>query len=82
MSEMCFDDFDYDCDDDACEGCGLHEMDDGYGQCPFCCPMSGNYCPGSETCDWCRSSDECARETAQRMARKPRKKKIKPQKTA
>lgn len=56
------DDFynDFEPDDDfECEGCGRGEMDEG--QCPMCCSMGGSYAPGCEECDWCPSSNECAR---------------------
>lgn len=46
--------------DDVCDGCGRGEMDDG--QCPLCC---GNmFAPGSEECDFCEYSEECAEHAA------------------
>lgn len=55
MKDMeCFDDDnEYRDDENECEGCG--EVD---GQCPLCCGHS--YACGSEECDFCEYSDECA----------------------
>lgn len=78
MSEDCFDDFDYDRDDDNmdCEGCVKRENDPGFGRCPLCCNNGGSYAPGSEECDFCPSSDECARFAARQYDRRPRKRRI------
>ena len=40
--------------DESCDGCG--EID---GQCPLCC--GHEFARGSEECDFCDYSDECAR---------------------
>jgi len=48
-------------DEDTCEGCGRGTYDSG--QCPLCCPQ-GMYSPGTEDCDWCSYSDECAENAA------------------
>lgn len=50
-------------DDDehnVCDCCGrdLNGYDSG-DPCPMCC--SHSYACGSEECDWCTSSDECAK---------------------
>jgi len=36
-----------------CDGC------DGEG-CPLCCINNGTYAPGTEECEFCEYSDECA----------------------
>lgn len=46
----------WDNDSDECDGCGKVD-----GCCPLCCGFT--YSPGSEQCDWCDYSDECARHT-------------------
>lgn len=51
---------DYDDTEGACEGCGKPYED---GCCPLCCPNGGMYAPGSEDCDFCDYTEECARET-------------------
>lgn len=51
-----YDDGEYDGDAGdtfICDGCGQED-----GQCPLCCGSS--YAPGSEECDFCEYSDECA----------------------
>jgi hypothetical protein len=71
MSDRAAEDYmdDYAGDDDGedkyrCEGCGRGPYDDG--QCPLCCPQ-GMYAPGTEECDWCEYSDECAEYAAGRF---------------
>jgi len=39
-----------------CDGCGRTDMDSGH--CPLCC--NSGFSPGSEECDFCSYSDECA----------------------
>ena len=55
-------DWEDDCIEDIqrCDGCGrdVNGYDAG-DPCPLCCPSS--YAPGSEECDWCTYSEECAR---------------------
>ncbi len=63
-------DFDWESDDDLCEGCGKPFGD---GKCPLCCNFGGIYSPGCEECDWCRYNDEC-RKTYERLFRIPKKK--------
>ena len=54
------------------EGVGFDfDPDDGSGECGYCggegCPACCDnlfYAPGTEECDFCRYSDECAREAA------------------
>ena len=60
----------YECEDeyyndefDRCDVCG---SDDGDG-CPFCRPCSGSYAPGTEECDWCPDSEECAQDYMKRF---------------
>lgn len=44
-------------DEEPCEGCGRYPGDDGE-PCSLCCGLS--FAPGSEDCDFCGHSDECA----------------------
>lgn len=53
-AEDYFDDYADDDGECACDGCGKED-----GNCPLCCPM-GMYAPGTEDCDFCEYSDECA----------------------
>ena len=51
---------DYDDDDDTfCHACGRNLNEDISG-CPECNPCGGIYEPGTEECDWCEYSEECA----------------------
>jgi hypothetical protein len=48
---------------ETCDVCGA-DLSLGYpdpGGCPFCLPCGGDYAPGSEECDCCDYSGECAR---------------------
>jgi predicted amidophosphoribosyltransferase len=53
-----------DSDDDRqiCEGCGRDVNGYEGGGCPLCC--GSTYAPGSEQCDFCPYSEECARNMA------------------
>jgi len=67
VSDIRFDGIDDDFEDDnqTCDGCGKPF---GEGQCPLCCNNGGAYALGSEECDFCEYSDECALHM-QRIAR-------------
>ncbi|MBN2039606.1 MAG: hypothetical protein JW864_06170 [Spirochaetes bacterium] len=61
MIDKVTDDFEFDDEEDdegGCEVCGRRPYDDGY--CPMCCPAGGCYAPGTEECEFCEYSDECA----------------------
>lgn len=53
---------DFNEDRQICEGCGRDVSGYEGGGCPLCCGHS--YACGSEECDWCRYSEECARDMA------------------
>ena len=55
-------------DSDTCEGCGESYGD---GCCPLCCSNGGMYAPGTEDCDFCDYSSECA-SNARRLAKRGR----------
>ena len=50
----------YDDDRQFCEICGNEVIPYEEGNCPACNGCGEMYAPGSEECDWCRFSDECA----------------------
>ena len=53
------DDFDFlDDHEDVCDGCGSDGIGGTY--CPMCCSNGGWYSPGTEDCEFCDYSDECA----------------------
>lgn len=57
-----YDEYDDDFEEkNKCPDCGRGDYDDGH--CPMCCG-SGMYAPGSEECDFCEHSDECAEHAA------------------
>ncbi len=53
---------DFEDDRQLCEGCGRDINGYDGGKCPLCC--SHSYACGSEECDWCNHSEECARDMA------------------
>ena len=53
--------------DEVCGECGSHLDPNGFGEpgCPDCLPCGGCYAPGSEECDFCHMSDDCAKWAAE-----------------
>lgn len=43
-----------------CDVCGHEIIPYERGHCPACYGCGESYAPGSEECDWCPFSDECA----------------------
>ena len=56
-------------DTNTCDACG-QDFDNGETGCPFCCNNGGAYAAGTEECDFCKYSDECARDYMRRMSPK------------